>query len=351
MATGFLDHLLERTFTSRPTIRPRLASRFEPAAQPVLMQDPDRRVERRDAISSTVSAASGPSPRINSIAQILDESGRDRGATSVPAGGMTEGTEPAGASLRLADAAASEPAPVAKPEGGHAVPVQDVTAESPVHRDKARRASRSQPNPDEVTPRPVPPTTQRAEGEDHPMEVASLRQHALRDGAGESAEAASQDVQTTEKGDSPRIVEVVEGPSIVVAVPRVHETAPAGPAARKSGQAEPENNSERHGMPESKDFANAVVDRSHRLIPELHRRRGDPVNGALSPAHVSVTRSGDPRQAKPSVAAEAATIHVTIGRVEVKASSAPPAPVRTTQPSKPSLPLDAYLRRRQGVTS
>jgi hypothetical protein len=50
-----------------------------------------------------------------------------------------------------------------------------------------------------------------------------------------------------------------------------------------------------------------------------------------------------------ATAGQAPTIRVTIGRIEVRASVPPAAPARQQPPRRqPALPLDEYLRRRNG---
>jgi hypothetical protein len=46
--------------------------------------------------------------------------------------------------------------------------------------------------------------------------------------------------------------------------------------------------------------------------------------------------------------APAPTIHVTIGRIEIRATPAAPAPARPAAPRPPGMSLDDYLRRRDG---
>lgn len=48
-------------------------------------------------------------------------------------------------------------------------------------------------------------------------------------------------------------------------------------------------------------------------------------------------------------APDATTIHVTIGRVEVRATPGQPARPTVSKPAQPSLSLEAYLRQRDGA--
>jgi len=55
-------------------------------------------------------------------------------------------------------------------------------------------------------------------------------------------------------------------------------------------------------------------------------------------------REREPFPAKP--AAPAPTIHVSIGRIEVRATPASKAPVRETAAARPAVDLETYLRQR-----
>jgi hypothetical protein len=86
--------------------------------------------------------------------------------------------------------------------------------------------------------------------------------------------------------------------------------------------------------------ASAAISQPPRL-PDAHHAATSPVAPIAGrvPA-AATTPSSNPTAAAP-------TIHVTIGRVEVRAVPAPP-PARSAGPTAPRLSLDAYLRARAG---
>lgn len=106
---------------------------------------------------------------------------------------------------------------------------------------------------------------------------------------------------------------------------------------------------------------NPPVTMIHQAAPEAGReapgeasRRVPPASGAaLGAAAPVITRIAPPRPTEPQAAAAAAPpapIEITIGRIEIRASQAAPAPPRPRQARGPALGLDAYLRQRGGGT-
>lgn len=59
-----------------------------------------------------------------------------------------------------------------------------------------------------------------------------------------------------------------------------------------------------------------------------------------------VGRKENGQSAAGEISAPSSTIHVTIGRVEIKATPPPPAPARTIRQKNPALSLESYLQRR-----
>jgi hypothetical protein len=56
-----------------------------------------------------------------------------------------------------------------------------------------------------------------------------------------------------------------------------------------------------------------------------------------------------PYEIEQPAAAESQTIHVTIGRVEIRAAAAPPLP-RKASPRPPAMSLEQYLKQRRGAS-
>ncbi|HEV2844921.1 MAG TPA: hypothetical protein VG477_08755, partial [Thermoanaerobaculia bacterium] len=54
----------------------------------------------------------------------------------------------------------------------------------------------------------------------------------------------------------------------------------------------------------------------------------------------------DPFPVRPEPSAPEPVIHVTIGRIEVRATPAPKAPARERQAARPPVDLEEYLRQR-----
>jgi hypothetical protein len=72
-------------------------------------------------------------------------------------------------------------------------------------------------------------------------------------------------------------------------------------------------------------------------------------NVGLEAFRHAVSRPPEPPDAERSAGPDAPTIHVTIGRVEIRASVAAPA-ARKPQARPPAMSLEEYLKQRKGAT-
>lgn len=94
------------------------------------------------------------------------------------------------------------------------------------------------------------------------------------------------------------------------------------------------------GGNEPRPIVTPIVQRIERIQEDLDRGQADqpgsrPLNSAV------------PAQAAPDRASESPVIHVTIGRIEVRATP-PPAPAKRVPQPAQSMSLEEYLRSRAG---
>lgn len=86
----------------------------------------------------------------------------------------------------------------------------------------------------------------------------------------------------------------------------------------------------------------AAIAGNEPLTPAIQPRPVSPAQPRINPA--SPSAFGEPSNPR-ARGAEAPTIQVTIGRIEVRATP-PPAPVPKPRPASPTMSLDDYLRQR-----
>jgi hypothetical protein len=285
--SDFLTRLATRSSGTVGTVRPRLASRFEPTAAP----GPGAAAAgSRDGEPGTASA----DPRL-----VWDETELRSVRAATPLAAEPPPVDP----MRR-----PRPRPLAPdPDTRYAAdpsapPAADLAAPAVAPRDQPGPApARRAPQPPGQPPRdPSPERTEPGAARDAPG--APVRAPAV----------ASQDLAETAR--EPR--------------PRVH--VPATPRAAP--------------LP----ARDATVPRSPLLVPDQERAVRPPlpaVAHATLPAAMAGVRPGAARGSSQAPAEPA--IHVTIGRIEVRTSSTPAAPPNG-RTSSPIVGLDEYLKRRTG---
>jgi hypothetical protein len=131
--------------------------------------------------------------------------------------------------------------------------------------------------------------------------------------------------------------------------PSITNSAPARRASERTREPEPRLEPVREAA-RSRDRGADAAEIAHRepaaspIIAPVPERPAAPVRSALVAPRTRFDEFGEPPRAAASVASEP-TIHVTIGRVEVRAVTAPPrGPAKPA--SSPVMSLEDYLRTR-----
>jgi hypothetical protein len=93
-----------------------------------------------------------------------------------------------------------------------------------------------------------------------------------------------------------------------------------------------------------------IPSQQNAAIPERSGRRGAPPSAVREAARALLNPAPPSTEQSPAPEPEGATapiVRVTIGRIEVRAISSPPPPVRSRPVAKPALTLEAYLDSRK----
>jgi hypothetical protein len=362
--SGFLGHLVQRSLTNRTGVSPRPVSRFEPprplpahyAPQAALFEREGSaiagdhiRADRRfasavDPVSRTAMAAVAVSARVraDSPAEVEERSAAMTWPRSDPLPGLN------GDSLR--GTTQERPRPEARDDSAPTVNLTESNSYTPAARYTAQTATRFV---GEYAPRPPaaepdrrgapacealqaceqPPVPQRLLGESpghavkEPDAVDSVivigpRRFQLQ---GKLAGQPCSEPSGTRAETPLAVQERLTAPAVPVRTVRGES-----PDRAEAGEYELQVNTSRpdpvHSVPRDAPSAPAQAI----LTPRLSR---EPV---APPAPPSFSKPAEP------------VVHVTIGRVEIRAVSVPAASKRSS-PSKPALSLSDYLSRRSGV--
>lgn len=292
--SDYLSHLVARSLDRTEVIKPRLASFFEPSVQGEPVFGDESGSERMDASYAPDETGydnlqsawlSDQTPQLKSDALQPARSGSQQ-TPGQPRSGMTRQALPASSSSSV------------PPE---------VTAQS------LKKTPQQKPSQDLPAP----------SGGDEPY-VASPGAAAERSRAS-AHEPAIQSIPI--ESSPPTLQEVTAQPSAVRMVQQEsdHEMlTPLAPPSPGDGE----------------------TYQPHRVTAE--RNRESTREPAIQPITIEQIVLPDKTQPRASEPAEPAAIRVTIGRVEVRATTPPQPPAPRTRPPGPALTLDDYLKKRNG---
>ncbi len=310
--TGFLAHLAQRSLDNRSSVRPRPVSLYE-TRRPTLMSD---------------------APLASSV--VLD---RDSGEESHPLSGRRF------------------PVPPAPPERRTGIDVASPSPEAQVH---FQVESASPPRPDGdaqsgTWQRPPKANRARVETDQTVMQDSNVapRSNELAGTrpivpAVRPPSLEQTDVQGADAGQTPRSLPIQGKPAIrsKSETPEAMDEATLPTPERTARAVQPV---QFHQPEAARAKVQTQTDESQAGRPRSQNReaKAATIEAVLAPR---LPQPGAPPPVRPlSAKAERPVIHVTIGRVEIRAVSAPAAPKRTPAPSKPALSLNDYLQRRSKV--
>jgi hypothetical protein len=307
--SDYLGHLVERSFAPTPELRPRIPSRFEPPPATALIDTP------------VAAASSLPSPVVKRPTEPV------RSEQTQPAVPETSLPQPKNSAAPAPAAPRGIDAPVhdAATRAARIIPATGLDDASPVD-----------PSPDlpHNAPTNVPPVKAAApppSGPSHPLAsdyravpgVAAPPEALPRTHEDNAAEKDSEPLHSS--GTLPRALPREAKPSN----PIVHLSNPARQTIiRPALIAEPKGS--QHTPPPA-----YLVP-----VPAIRPVRETVVHAATVPG-----QKGSGRQPPPFSPVPVPEIHVTIGRVEVRATP-PSAPLRAKSKKEPEMSLEAYLQRR-----
>lgn len=297
---GFLTRLVERARGTGPAARPLIAPSYSPA--------PELRGDRSPLVAA-------------------DDHVEAEGART-PAG--------RGATRRL-----TAPAPESQPP-------DESASLSSRDEDAAPRATAQTLMP----PRPIAPPAEHASGERADKEIASPTDHASA--AGRESRTATNVKVTEIELLMPRTDRPTSPPPIFQPQPRATAARDAQEPAADAAISSPS----RPG-PASAEQVSGERAKTSEASARQSEHVAEPAASAKSPAprviQVSTVRRevistpGESAAAREHVVESPPTVHVSIGRVEVRAVAPPrPAPPRAQAPAAPKMSLDEYLRSQDG---
>ena len=134
----------------------------------------------------------------------------------------------------------------------------------------------------------------------------------------------------------------------------LHERVPSAPLTPLANMPAPRSQKQIEGDSSSRDAAGLDHERPParvRVTTEAVARVDRPRPPELLPASTPNARQATPaaRDIERAAAGAAPTIHVTIGRVEIRAGAAAPV-ARKASPRPPTMTLEQYLRQRRGAS-
>lgn len=337
--SGFLGHLIQRSLIERTVLRPRPVSLFEPL-QPASAPDTPAAApfefEPRPAFADRLSThrrfaeALDPDTRSaapsEAVAPPVDEKQRQPASMPRPPAPMT----PRDAAWQGQPRVSLPPASTATPAAAHE---HDTAAEPAINKAPS-------PFVEEMTP----PASKQAEA-GHAKPRLPQRPHAA---APTRAATESEWFDQPVALPSRRLQVQGKMPAHPDSQPGF-ERPPAPAPAQRSAPLAPDQAVARGASPQrpvaAESAVRSIASASDPLRSLPRKEPGAPAQAILAP-RLPPQPVAHPVQPAVSQPAEPA-VHVTIGRVEIRAVSAPAAPKRPA-PSKPALSLSDYLDRRSG---
>lgn len=305
--SDYLSRLVERSLNRTEVIKPRLASLFEPSVQGEPVFGDDSGSERLDASSTS-------DETVHDNLQYVwrsDQTSQLKSAALQPAGSWQQQTTSQSRS-GMTPQAASSPLSSVPPE---------VTAQSSgvfVPRNTASSAARSS-------------------GEKTPQQKSIQDLPALS--SGDETHLASPG-DAAERNRSPTHEPVIQ-PSTIESSPPTSPEVTAQPPAGRMAQQESD-----HKMLTPPSPSGGETYQPPRVTAERNRESTrEPAIQLITTEQIVPSDKTQPRASEP---AEPAVIRVTIGRIEVRATTPPLPAAPRTRPPGPALTLDDYLKQRNG---
>ena len=289
--SDYLSRLVERSLNRTEVIKPRLASLFEPSVQGEPVFGDDSGSERLDASSTS-------DETVHDNLQYVwrsDQTSQLKSAALQPAGSWQQQTTSQSRSGMTPQAASS--------------PLSSVS----------------------------PEVAARSSGEKTPQQKSIQDLPALS--SGDETHLASPG-DAAERNRSPTHEPVIQ-PSTIESSPPTSPEVTAQPPAGRMAQQESD-----HEMLTPPSTGDGETYQSPRVTAE--RSREVTHKPAIQPIPIEQIVPPDKTQPRASEPAEPAVIRVTIGRIEVRATTPPLPPAPRKRPQGPTLTLDDYLKQRNG---
>ncbi|PXF58911.1 MAG: hypothetical protein C4B59_12540 [Candidatus Methanogaster sp.] len=357
--SDYLSHLVARSLDRTEVIKPRLASFFEPSVQGEPVFGDESGSERMDASYAPDETGydnlqsawlSDQTPQLKSDALQPARSGSQQ-TPGQPRSGMTRQALPASSSSSVppeVTAQSLKKTPQQKPSQDLPAPSggDEPYVASPGAAAERSRASAHEPAIHPIPIESSPPALQEVPAQPPAAKVAQQElDHEMltppSSGGDETYVAAPG--AAAERSRASAHEPAIQSIPIESSPPTLQEVT-AQPSAVRMVQQESDHEMLTPLAPPSPGDGETY--QPHRVTAE--RNRESTREPAIQPITIEQIVLPDKTQPRASEPAEPAAIRVTIGRVEVRATTPPQPPAPRTRPPGPALTLDDYLKKRNG---